>query len=83
MFTQTERRAQMVTRLDIFIVRSALERVSNGKDKTKAEAAFRILNDGLLMYEYTRLFIEKRKEKKRSINRKFTLNVLGNKHIRG
>lgn len=56
----------MVTKLDLFIVRAALEKVANGVDKTKAEVAKNILTNGFLLYEYTKEFkIKKEQEKLR------------------
>ena len=54
----------MVTKLDLFYVKGLLEKVARGSDAKKAEAAKRILNDGMLFYEYTRVFVEKHGNKK-------------------
>lgn len=50
----------MVTKLDLFYVKSLLEKIANGSDKQKAEAAKKILGNSLLTYEYTKIFIENR-----------------------
>lgn len=55
----------MVTKLDLFFVKSLLEKVAKGNDKIKADAALRILSDGLLMYEYTKIFVVKREKNKK------------------
>lgn len=52
----------MVTKLDLFFVKSLLEKVAKGNDKVKADAALDILSDGLLMYEYTNVFVAKREK---------------------
>ena len=50
----------MITKLDLFYVKSLLTKAANGKDQRKAKAATVILNDSRLLFEYTRVFIEKR-----------------------
>lgn len=54
----------MVTKLDLFIVRGMLEKIARCNDARKAEAAKSILANGLVLYEYTRIFVEKREKEK-------------------
>lgn len=54
----------MVSKLDLFFVKGLLEKIARGNNARKAEAARKILSDGLLTYEYTRMFVEKREKRK-------------------